>query len=126
MDCNGIIRANSRLAQSPALTYNEHYPILLPHNSKLFRLLVEFIHKSYGIQTTLSLASVIWCMDATSVKVTTTSQSHQLMQVDMSIKVVFLKGPYWWDRVNYGPILIKFYKEIYVPIKHVCDEFHSY
>ncbi|KAI8116031.1 hypothetical protein CVS40_11826 [Lucilia cuprina] len=45
MDRNGIIRANGRLAQSPELTYNERYPILLPHNSKLSRLLVEFIHK---------------------------------------------------------------------------------
>ncbi|XP_065354551.1 uncharacterized protein LOC135949022 [Calliphora vicina] len=45
MDRNGIIRANGRLAQSPALTYNERYPILLPHNSKLSRLLVEFTHK---------------------------------------------------------------------------------
>ena len=42
---HGIVRVNGRLAQSPSLTYNERYPELLHHNSKLSQLLVEFTHK---------------------------------------------------------------------------------
>ena len=45
VDRHGIIRANGLLAQSPALTYNKRYLILLPCNSKLSQLLVEFTHK---------------------------------------------------------------------------------
>lgn len=41
----GIIRANGRLVQSPALTYDERHPILLPYDSKLTRLITEFTHK---------------------------------------------------------------------------------
>ncbi|XP_065362054.1 uncharacterized protein LOC135955625 [Calliphora vicina] len=45
MDQLGVIRANGRLVQSPALTYNERHPILLPYNSTFSRLLTEFTHK---------------------------------------------------------------------------------
>lgn len=45
LDTKGILRANGRLAQSPALTYNERHPIILPYNAKLAQLLVEFSHK---------------------------------------------------------------------------------
>ncbi|XP_073820169.1 uncharacterized protein [Musca autumnalis] len=45
IDSSGLIRANGRLVQSPALTYNERHPILLPYVSKLSQLLVEFTHK---------------------------------------------------------------------------------
>lgn len=45
LDPKGVMRANGRLSQSPALTYNERHPILLPYDSKLTELLVEFTHK---------------------------------------------------------------------------------
>ncbi|XP_011296008.3 uncharacterized protein LOC105262506 [Musca domestica] len=45
IDSKGIIRANGRLVQSPALTYSERHPIILPHGAKLSKLLVEFTHK---------------------------------------------------------------------------------
>lgn len=45
LDAKRVIRANGRLVQSPALTYNERHPILLPYDAKFTGLLVEFCHK---------------------------------------------------------------------------------
>lgn len=45
IDSCGIMRANGRLTNSQTLTYNERYPILLPYNSRLSKLLVEHTHK---------------------------------------------------------------------------------
>ncbi|XP_075150517.1 uncharacterized protein LOC142224622 [Haematobia irritans] len=45
IDSKGIIRSNGRLDQSPALSYNERHPILLPHESRFSHLYVEFVHK---------------------------------------------------------------------------------
>ncbi|XP_075156162.1 uncharacterized protein LOC142229484 [Haematobia irritans] len=44
LDGHGIIRAFGRLAYSPALSYNERYPIILPYNCPFSRLLVQFTH----------------------------------------------------------------------------------
>ncbi|XP_073845545.1 uncharacterized protein isoform X1 [Musca autumnalis] len=45
LDPKGIMRAHGRLVQSPALTFEERHPIILPHNAKLTTLLVEHTHK---------------------------------------------------------------------------------
>ncbi|XP_075161791.1 uncharacterized protein LOC142234512 [Haematobia irritans] len=45
IDAKGFLRSNGRLVQSPALTYNERHPILIPYDSRFARLFVEFVHK---------------------------------------------------------------------------------
>ncbi|XP_075167783.1 uncharacterized protein LOC142239930 [Haematobia irritans] len=45
LDAEGIIRISGRLVSSPALSYNERHPILLPYNCRFSRLLVKFIHE---------------------------------------------------------------------------------
>ncbi|XP_059217410.1 uncharacterized protein LOC131994651 [Stomoxys calcitrans] len=45
IDRKGVIRSNGRLVQSPALTYSERHPILIPYDSRFALLLVEFVHK---------------------------------------------------------------------------------
>ncbi|XP_075150652.1 uncharacterized protein LOC142224750 [Haematobia irritans] len=45
LDNEGIMRVCGRLSSSPALTYNERHPIILPYNSQYSRLLVRFIHE---------------------------------------------------------------------------------
>ncbi|XP_075151218.1 uncharacterized protein LOC142225329 [Haematobia irritans] len=44
LDEIGIIRAFGRLAYSPSLSYDERYPIILPYNGHLSRLIVKFTH----------------------------------------------------------------------------------
>ncbi|XP_075163362.1 uncharacterized protein LOC142235997 [Haematobia irritans] len=46
VDTFGIMRSNGRLTKSPSLTFNERHPILIPHDCRLARLLVEHTHKS--------------------------------------------------------------------------------
>ncbi|XP_075162872.1 uncharacterized protein LOC142235505 [Haematobia irritans] len=45
IDAKGLLRSNGRLVQSPALTYNERHPILIPYDSRFALLFVEFVHK---------------------------------------------------------------------------------
>ncbi|XP_059222926.1 uncharacterized protein LOC131996847 [Stomoxys calcitrans] len=45
LDSKGVMRSNGRLVQSPALSYNERHPILLPYDARMTQLLVEFAHK---------------------------------------------------------------------------------
>ncbi|XP_065355901.1 uncharacterized protein LOC135950281 [Calliphora vicina] len=45
IDEKGIIRVGGRLANTPNLSYNEKFPILLPSDCHLTILLVNFIHK---------------------------------------------------------------------------------
>ncbi|XP_075150815.1 uncharacterized protein LOC142224922 [Haematobia irritans] len=46
LDTSGIMRSNGRLTKSPSLTFNERHPILIPHDCRLARLLVEHTHES--------------------------------------------------------------------------------
>ncbi|XP_075157657.1 uncharacterized protein LOC142230924 [Haematobia irritans] len=46
LDTSGIMRSNGRLTKSPTLTFGERHPILIPHDCRLSRLLVEHTHKS--------------------------------------------------------------------------------
>ncbi|XP_075150976.1 uncharacterized protein LOC142225089 [Haematobia irritans] len=45
IDEEGIMRVCGRLASSPALSYNERHPSILPYNCQLSRLLVRFTHE---------------------------------------------------------------------------------
>ncbi|XP_075162992.1 uncharacterized protein LOC142235614 [Haematobia irritans] len=45
IDSKGVLRSNGRLVQSPALTYGECHPILIPYDSRFALLFVEFVHK---------------------------------------------------------------------------------
>ena len=40
-----IIRCCGRLEASPGLSYDERHPIILPYNSELSKLLIQFIHQ---------------------------------------------------------------------------------
>ncbi|XP_075163135.1 uncharacterized protein LOC142235763 [Haematobia irritans] len=46
IDADGVIRISGRLESSPALSYNERHPILLPYNCQLSRLLVKNLIKT--------------------------------------------------------------------------------
>ncbi|XP_075162489.1 uncharacterized protein LOC142235120 [Haematobia irritans] len=45
VDNEGLMRVCGRLSNSPALTYNERHPIIIPYNCQYSRLLVRFIHE---------------------------------------------------------------------------------
>ncbi|XP_036346632.1 uncharacterized protein LOC118755947, partial [Rhagoletis pomonella] len=45
IDKENIIRTGGRLGKSLDLAYNERHPIILPYNSNLSRLIVQFVHK---------------------------------------------------------------------------------
>lgn len=44
LDSDGIIRSSGRLVSSPALSYDERHPVILPYNCQFSRLYVRFIH----------------------------------------------------------------------------------
>lgn len=44
LDSNKLLRVNGRLANSPFLSYDEKYPIILPYNCRFSKLLVQFSH----------------------------------------------------------------------------------
>ncbi|XP_075150676.1 uncharacterized protein LOC142224775 [Haematobia irritans] len=45
LDEEGTMRICGRLVSSPALSYNEKHPVILPYNCQLSRLLVKFTHE---------------------------------------------------------------------------------
>ncbi|XP_075150765.1 uncharacterized protein LOC142224874 [Haematobia irritans] len=125
LDSGGIMRSNGRLVQSPALTYNERHPIILPYEARLTQLLVEFTHKITihgGNQLmTKSLRSEFWIFRLKPLvkkvirncKTCILFKRHTQSQIMASLppERTFLSRPFTNTGVDFaGPFDIKNYK----------------
>ncbi|XP_059217616.1 uncharacterized protein LOC131994757 [Stomoxys calcitrans] len=124
LDVEGIIRISGRLVSSPALSYDEKHPIILPYNCQYSRLLVKFIHEISihgGNQLVLRLIrSQFWIVRAKNLIKTTINKckpcivyKHRLQEQIMSAlppERSEFSRPFTHTGVDFaGPFDIKYY-----------------